>query len=830
VQDHEIHGHSASRARPRRSTAWVRCFLALVAGLLIVAIGATPALASDRGASDDLVPPDGAYFGSILDWGSDSVSDQAERLGAPSAIYQRDVSYPLTATERTYLRGFFEQTAAAGSIPVVALNPTVPLDTLGRAEAEEFVDALEQIARPVGAPLYLSFAPDMNTTWVPWGQSPDAYRGAFATFANVVHERLPEAAVLWSPFWGGDYPFVTARSVTSAQSGADTDGDGLFTGADDPYAPYYPGDAVVDAVGLSLYFDETGGVEARNVVPGPDDFVARLTGVDGSGAPDFVAAYASADRPLLVETAAFYSSSVVGPDELAVKSAWWRQIEAAVDAGEIPALAAVIWQDSATTRGVVGETVIDWSVTLSSDAVRSAFVNDVRASDLVLGPVRTPSGASAPSVGADGVVGWIVVGAVVAVTAALATFAARRSPRARRLRYAGPPSRDARIDLFRGLAIVFVVVNHLGLMSYAQIGTQEFLGVVSGAELFVLLSGAVLGMVYRPKLVSGGIGEVVIRTAGRSWKLYRTALVVVVLIYFLALLPFLSGQAVTTFTDQGTGAAGPGATGRVYDLYAGADRILQYPVDPSVVVDFLLLRMGPWQFNVMGLYVVLLLVSPLALWALGRRWWPWVLGVSLTLYVVGSLTRVRILPSQFEDSFPLLIWQVLFVIGMVAGFHRREIIAWFATRAGRVVLIALIAVAVALMLFSWNNPYAPAPGDPRIGILSDNSFRAVYSTFFERTSLAPGRLVNVLVLVVAVYALLTAYWKPIAGASGGFLIPLGQSTLYVFVMHVFFALIVASIPGLDRGDLLLNTVANVVVLALLWLMVRTRFLFGVVPR
>ena len=774
------------------------------------------------------MPPEGAYFGSILDWGSDSVADQAERLGAPSAIYQREVGYPLTDAERGYLQGFFRQTAAAGSIAVVALRPTVPLDTLGSDDAEAFVDAVNEIALPAGAPLYLSFAPDMNTTWVPWGQRPDDYRAAFSTFADVVDERLPQAAVVWSPFWGGDYPFTTDTALP--RDGLDTDGDGLLTGRDDPYVPYYPGDDVVDAVGLSVYYDETGGIEARNVVPGPDDFAARLTGADGSGAPDFIGTYASADRPLLVETAAFYSASAVGPSELEIKSAWWRQIEAAVGSGEFPALAAVIWEETATTRGVVGETVIAWSVTLSSDAVRSAFVADLRASDLVLGPVRDRSGVQASSSSMEGVVGWIVVAVVVAAVAALVVLAARRSARARRLQYAGAPSRDARIDLFRGLAIVFVVVNHLGLASYLQIGTQEFLGVVSGAELFVLLSGLVLGLVYRPKLVSGGIGEVVIRTAGRSWKLYRTALVVVVLIFFLSLLPFLNGQAVTTFADQGTGAAGAGATGRVYDLYAGADRLLTYPVDPRVVVDFLLLRMGPWQFNVMGLYVVLLLVSPLVLWALGRRWWPWVLGVSAVLYVVGYTTRVRLLPAQFEDSFPLLVWQLLFVVGMVAGFHRREIIAWFSTRGGRIVLVAVIAVAVALMLFSWNNPYAPAPGDPRLALLSDNTFRSIYTALFERTYLAPGRLLNVFVLVIAVYALLTTYWRPIAAVGGRFLIPLGQSTLYVFVMHVFFALTVASIPVLNRGDLVLDTVANVVVLALLWIMVRTRFLFAVVPR
>ncbi|MDF2666859.1 MAG: hypothetical protein K0R81_2709 [Microbacterium sp.] len=818
-----------SSPQDRSAAARVRLYLlAFFAALLVIGSGAAPAAASDRSVPVDLVPRDGAYFGSILDWSSDSVADQAERLGAPSAIYQRDVAYPLTGAERGYLAGFFEQTAAAGAIAVIAVNPTVPLASLDRADADAFVDTLDEIARPAGAPLFLSFAPDMNTTWVSWGQRPDEYRAAFALFADVVHERLPAAAVVWSPFWGGDYPF--AAPSAPAPSGTDTDGDGALTSADDPYAPYYPGDSVVDAVGLSLYFDETGGVEARNVVPAPDAFVSRVTGVDGSGAPNFAGTYSSSDRPLLIETAAFYSASVGGASELEVKSAWWRQIEGAVASAQVPSLAAVIWEDTATTRGVVGETVIDWSVTLSSDAVRSAFVSDLRSSDLVLGPVREPSGESAVSTPVGGWAGWVLVAVVVALTAGLVVFAARGSAGARRLRYDGAPSRDARIDLLRGLAIVFVVVNHLGLVSYLQIGTQEFLGVVSGAELFVLLSGAVLGLVYRPKLVSGGIGEVVIRTAGRSWKLYRTALIVVVLVFFLSLLPFLNGRAVTTFTDQGTGAAGAGARGRVYDLYAGAERLLQYPVDPQVIIDFLLLRMGPWQFNVMGLYVVLLLISPLVLWALGRRWWPWVLGASLALYVVGYVTRVRLVPAQFEDSFPLLVWQLLFIVGMTAGFHRREILAWFGTRAGRAVLIVIVAVAVALMLFSWNNPYAPAPGDPRLALMSDNTFRGVYGALFERTYLAPGRLLNVLVLVVALYALLTAFWSPIAAVAGGFLIPLGQSTLYVFVMHVFFALAVASIPVLTRGDLLLDTFANIVVLALLWLMVRTRFLFAVVPR
>jgi hypothetical protein len=48
-------------------------------------------------------------------------------------------------------------------------------------------------------------------------------------------------------------------------------------------------------------------------------------------------------------------------------------------------------------------------------------------------------------------------------------------------------------------------------------------------------------------------------------------------------------------------------------------------------------------------------------------------------------------------------------------------------------------------------------------------------------------------------------------------------------MHVLFVVAVANVPALTR-DIWLGTLTHTVVLALLWSMVRTRFLFKVVPR
>lgn len=810
------------------------------ARLLAVAVGAVIALgaaAAPASAQEEepttaqesvFSPESGAYFGTSLDWSIDSAASQSDRLGRSSAVLEHSATLPISETETTYLAQFMRQAEGEGALAAVTLRPDGGLADFDRADAEAAVDALGRARADEALPLYVRFAPDMNSSWVTWGQRPQEYVAAFRTFADVLHTRLPDAVVVWSPTAGGSYPFTAAGPTASAA--LDTDGDGFLGRGDDPYGPYYPGDDVVDWVGLAAYHDTSGGGAPRNALPAGGELAADLGGV---GDLDFYGRFAEATQtPMLLETAAFYSPGAGGPDELAIKQAWWRQVMAESTDDARPLLDAVLWRDSAGTRAVVGEVVIDWSIS-GSEATVAAFDSDARSSGLVFGPVYTPFVPSSPvQAGGGTIVGaaaWVVV-ALVLIAAAGATAWGLSRRRSSRLAYDGPPNRDLRIDLLRGVAIVFVVINHIALVSLWQNATQEAIGMVSGAELFVLLSGAVLGLVHRPKVLGGGIGEVTLRTGRRALTLYVTALVVTLTVGLIGLLEVVRSTPATTYVDQGTGAAGSEATGRVYDLYENFGGLLRYPVDPSIVVDIAALRLGPWQVNVLGLYVVMLLLSPLILWALSRRQWLAVLVVSWAVYAAQAVLHLRVLPSQFEDSFPLLTWQLLFVIGMVAGFHRREIVAWFGSRSGRIVLAVSVMATVALAVFSWNNPYLSSTYDLRLGLVPANTFSDVYSFAFERTTLDFGRVLNVLLVVVTAYAALTVLWRPIHRLLGWFFIPLGQATLYVFVMHVLFVLVVANVPVLREGITVINSIAYLVVLALLWIMVRTRFLFSVVPR
>ena len=133
------------------------------------------------------------------------------------------------------------------------------------------------------------------------------------------------------------------------------------------------------------------------------------------------------------------------------------------------------------------------------------------------------------------------------------------------------------------------------------------------------------------------------------------------------------------------------------------------------------------------------------------------------------------------------------------------------------------------MLMSWNNPFLSTPYDVRLSLIPTDVFNAIYQDWFARTRLRPGRLVNVIVLLVSAYALLTILWKPINACLGWLLVPLGRSTLYVFIVHVFIIIIVVNMPLISFGSLWLNTAAYVVIILILWIMVKKKVLARVIP-
>ncbi len=463
---------------------------------------------------------------------------------------------------------------------------------------------------------------------------------------------------------------------------------------------------------------------------------------------------------------------------------------------------------------------------LSTGAARSAVLPVVvtlgflglLATPRLLGRLTGSTGAAAGVVLAGSAARTAVAVTVLVAVTLLVVGLRSRS----RWAYPDQDGRDLRIDTLRGVAVVFVVINHLSFPSLLQLLTQEAVGPVSGAEIFVVLSGVVVGVVYRARLAASDLLAVTARLTRRSLVLYLTALVVLLSVYLLSLLPGVDGRVITTYTDPVTRTS--------YDLYPNVGHLLDYPIPGWLLRDIALLRLGPYQFNILGLYVVLLALAPVMVAALRTRLVAVLLVLSWALYLSHAVLPVAVLQAQFEVPFPLLAWQLLFVHGLAVGWYRRELVAWSRTAAGRILVAGAVLTQVAMMVFSWSNPYLSNPWDVRLALVPDARWNVFDAAWFSRPDLGPGRVLATAVLLVSAYALVSAFWTPLHRAFGWFLVPLGQATLYVFIVHVYLALLVANLPGLDKGHVLLGTLAHVLVLALLWLMVRYRVLFGVIPR
>ncbi|WP_417629149.1 OpgC domain-containing protein [Ornithinimicrobium kibberense] len=779
-------------------------------------------------------PDDGPFLAVEVDRAADSPEALTDRLGRPPAYVAVPLDLPLTGTSTVELRTAALEADELGAGLVVAVRPHAGLEDYDQQVADGVALSVTEATADLQAPALVVLGPQMNTPWVAWGLRPTAYTDAFRMTAEALRAIDGDVAMVWSPQAGEGYPFPTDAPTPADGAGdagtdpaLDTNQDGVLDDRDDAYSPYYPGDEWVDMVGLTMLYDPQTEQGVATPVPEPDtarSLLGRAEGVDPDG---FYQRYAvDRDLPLLVDTGAAYRPGE-GPGETEVKAGWWDQVlrlhAEGYDRTEIVLMHEISYTD-AEGRAV------DLRVTDRPDLARW-FMQTVEEHGVRTGPLVAPNpaaGERTTGTTLDRQSSWIVVGVVLGLVLLLWAAALWVRPM-RALAYPATGRRDLRVDLLRGLAILFVVVDHLGMTSLFHLASQEAIGIVSGAELFVVLAGVILGIVSRPRM-SVGMFEAVDRGWSRAWRLYLWALFVPLTVFALSHVPWLNTTPVTTYSVPTAGPVAPTSPPSSYDLFAGLEGLLQYPADPSVVPRLLGLQFGPWQFNILGLYVILLFLSPFVLHAFHRGWTAQVLLVSGALYALGQLTGLQVLPFQSDDAFPVLAWQLLFVLGMAAGFFRPELLRFLRSGTGRGLLLLSCLAAAGFMLLSWNNPFLSNAYDVRLSLVDPEVFNPLYNQWFDRTQLRPGRLLNVVVLVVAAFALLTVLWKPIHALLGWLLVPLGRATLYVFIMHVFVIILVTNLRIVPYGDVWLNTLVYGLVILTLLLMVRSKFLFRFVPR
>ena len=82
-----------------------------------------------------------------------------------------------------------------------------------------------------------------------------------------------------------------------------------------------------------------------------------------------------------------------------------------------------------------------------------------------------------------------------------------------------PPGRDLRLDVFRGLALLMIFINHVPGTAWEYVTNRNF-GFSDAAEAFVIMSGIAAGLAYGKVVGRDGIFAGILRCWRRAFTLY----------------------------------------------------------------------------------------------------------------------------------------------------------------------------------------------------------------------------------------------------------------------------------------------------------------------
>src|SRR5690554_6830693 len=102
------------------------------------------------------------------------------------------------------------------------------------------------------------------------------------------------------------------------------------------------------------------------------------------------------------------------------------------------------------------------------------------------------------------------------------------SPAAARQQLVSPAPRDLRLDMFRGIALVMIFINHVPGTLYESFTNRNF-GFSDAAEAFVFMSGMAAGLAYSNRFRSGSLWAAMAKVWARARQLYFVHIAMIML-------------------------------------------------------------------------------------------------------------------------------------------------------------------------------------------------------------------------------------------------------------------------------------------------------------
>jgi hypothetical protein len=303
------------------------------------------------------------------------------------------------------------------------------------------------------------------------------------------------------------------------------------------------------------------------------------------------------------------------------------------------------------------------------------------------------------------------------------------------------------IDFWRGFALVTIFINHIPGIYFERF-TYRNVSLSDSAELFVFLAGCALRI-----LVDGAA-----RALPAQWLVFR--------LEARAFNVYVAQMVVTEMAIALLAAAALLLDAPYLVDWHNASVVFNDPLKAHIGLVLLTHQLG--YFNILPLYVVLLLIAP-AVALLHRYAKPFLLIISFAIYAFALISGTNLPTWPIEGTWFLnpLSWQFIYVLGFliagtdgIGGLARRHrtVLRWLALP------VVILGALVAITNFSPDPVAVPEP--------------KLFFTF-DKTFLAPARLIHSLALT-AIFAGTFKMIRTAIPRSSEFLCLLGRNSLIVF--------------------------------------------------
>ena len=318
-----------------------------------------------------------------------------------------------------------------------------------------------------------------------------------------------------------------------------------------------------------------------------------------------------------------------------------------------------------------------------------------------------------------------------------------------------PGQRELRLDLFRGLALWLVYIDHVSpdLLTWFTIRNYGF---SDAAEIFIFVSGFTAALVYGRTTFESGIVIGTARLLRRVWQIYTAHLLLfIVLLAEIAYVTTISGKP---------------------SFYIQEMEVGEFFKQPgSEMIQVLLLRFRPLNMDVLPLYVVLMAFLPLILqFARWHRDLPLILSAGLYILTLRYDLHLSTYPDGFW-SFNPFAWQLLFVFGVwcaLGGGRRLSPIL----KSSLIFWVAVAYLCAALFVtMTWHFPFLGS-------LIPGGLARLIYP--IDKTDFDVLRFAHFLALAVVVLRFVPSGWVGLKSPWARPLILCGQYSLQIFALGV----------------------------------------------